>query len=200
MADKEAADGETAGLYKLSNHRPSKPAKCSVQEDIDRDAVGEGMSDSDLGGEKPQWDGKREPDEKSAECEQKCVPEKCWIIAPEGAPADRTDAEIKHDLEQEGESQRRGHVSSNGEVEGPGTHARWRRGRTISQRPRRQARSASRTPPTIVRRQTPPTKRSLAADAHANAVPTPLQQRAAAISPVPSPLLRVDRGAGLEWS
>ena len=42
--------------------------------------------------------------------------------------------------------------SSNGEVEGPGTHARWRQGRTISQRPRRQPRSASRPPPTIVRR------------------------------------------------
>ena len=138
MADKEAADGETAGLYKLSNHRPSKPAKCSVQEDIDRDAVGEGMSDSDLGGEKPQWDGKREPDEKSAECEQKCVPEKCWIIAPEGAPADRTDAEIKHDLEQEGESQRRGHVSSNGEVEGPRAGARLEpRVHTVFPHPRR---------------------------------------------------------------
>ena len=42
-------------------------------------------------------------------------------------------------------------LSSNGEVEGPHGHARWRRGRTISQRPRRQASSASRPPPTIVR-------------------------------------------------
>jgi hypothetical protein len=41
---------------------------------------------------------------------------------------------------------------SNGEVEGPHRSAQWRRGRTISQRPRRQPRSASRTPPTIVRR------------------------------------------------
>jgi len=40
---------------------------------------------------------------------------------------------------------------SNGEVEGPGTRGRERRGRTISQRPRRQTASASRTPPTIVR-------------------------------------------------
>src|ERR1700733_424465 len=40
---------------------------------------------------------------------------------------------------------------SNGEVEGPGTHAQWRRGRTISLRPRRQPKSISRTPPTIVR-------------------------------------------------
>jgi len=39
---------------------------------------------------------------------------------------------------------------SNGE-EGPRRGAPWRRGRTISQRPSRQARSASRTPPTIVR-------------------------------------------------
>jgi hypothetical protein len=42
-------------------------------------------------------------------------------------------------------------LTSNGEVEGPGTHARWRRGRTISQRPRRQTAHASRPPPTIVR-------------------------------------------------
>jgi hypothetical protein len=42
--------------------------------------------------------------------------------------------------------------ASNGEVEGPHRSAGpWRRGRTISQRPRRQARSTSRTPPTIVR-------------------------------------------------
>jgi hypothetical protein len=40
---------------------------------------------------------------------------------------------------------------SNGEVEGPHRSARWRRGRTISQRPRRQPTSASRSPPTIVR-------------------------------------------------
>src|ERR1700728_448241 len=39
----------------------------------------------------------------------------------------------------------------NGEVERPSRSARWRRGRTISQRPRRQAANASRTPPTIVR-------------------------------------------------
>ncbi len=39
----------------------------------------------------------------------------------------------------------------NGEVEGPPRSAPWRRGRTISQRPRRQAAGASRTPPTIVR-------------------------------------------------
>src|ERR1700730_17211345 len=42
-------------------------------------------------------------------------------------------------------------MRSNGEVEGPRRSARRRRGRTISQRPRRQTRSASRTPPTIVR-------------------------------------------------
>jgi hypothetical protein len=59
-------------------------------------------------------------------------------------------------------------VTSNGEVEGPHDHAgraqlersssivphaagQRRRGRTISQRPRRQLESASRTPPTIVR-------------------------------------------------
>jgi hypothetical protein len=42
-------------------------------------------------------------------------------------------------------------MRSNGEVEGLPTSAPWRRGRTISQRPRRQRRSASRTPPTIVR-------------------------------------------------
>jgi hypothetical protein len=41
---------------------------------------------------------------------------------------------------------------SNGEVEGPDDHGRGRRGRTISQRPRRQTASASRTPPTMVRR------------------------------------------------
>jgi hypothetical protein len=47
--------------------------------------------------------------------------------------------------------------SSNGEVEGPHRSARsWRRGRTISQRPRRQPRSVSRTPPTIVRSHGPP--------------------------------------------
>jgi hypothetical protein len=44
------------------------------------------------------------------------------------------------------------HWGSNGEVEGPHRSAPWRRGRTISQRPRRQAANASRTPPTIVRR------------------------------------------------
>jgi len=45
---------------------------------------------------------------------------------------------------------------SNGEVEGPHRSAGpWRRGRTISQRPRRQARNASRTPPTIVRSHDP---------------------------------------------
>jgi hypothetical protein len=44
-------------------------------------------------------------------------------------------------------------MRSNGEVEGPHRSAGpWRRGRTISERPRRQTRSASRTPPTIVRR------------------------------------------------
>src|SRR5438270_4506345 len=43
----------------------------------------------------------------------------------------------------------------NGEVEGPPRSARWRQGRTISQRPRRQAASASRPPPTIVRPQPP---------------------------------------------
>ena len=44
-------------------------------------------------------------------------------------------------------------VPSNGEVEGPHRSAGpQRRGRTISQRPRRQTRSASRTPPAIVRR------------------------------------------------
>jgi hypothetical protein len=43
-------------------------------------------------------------------------------------------------------------VPSNGEVEGPHRSAGpRRRGRTISQRPRRQTKSASRTPPTIVR-------------------------------------------------
>src|SRR6184192_1273329 len=41
--------------------------------------------------------------------------------------------------------------TSNGEVEGPHRSAPWRRGRTISQRPRRQTASASRPPPTIVR-------------------------------------------------
>jgi hypothetical protein len=41
-------------------------------------------------------------------------------------------------------------LPSNGEVEGPPRSAPERRGRTISQRPRRQAASASRTPPTIV--------------------------------------------------
>jgi hypothetical protein len=41
---------------------------------------------------------------------------------------------------------------SNGEVEGPPRSASpWRRGRTFSQRPRRQPAGASRTPPTIVR-------------------------------------------------
>jgi hypothetical protein len=44
------------------------------------------------------------------------------------------------------------HMPSNGEVEGPHRSAGWRRGRTISQRPRRPTTSASRTPPTIVRR------------------------------------------------
>jgi len=44
-------------------------------------------------------------------------------------------------------------VQSNGEVEGPPRSAgRWRRGRTISKRPRRQPQGVSRTPPTIVRR------------------------------------------------
>jgi hypothetical protein len=43
-------------------------------------------------------------------------------------------------------------VTSNGEVEGPHRSAPRRRGRTISQRPRRQSASASRVPPTIVRR------------------------------------------------
>jgi len=44
-------------------------------------------------------------------------------------------------------------VWSNGEAEGPRRSAsHWRRGRTISSRPRRQPRSASRTPPAIVRR------------------------------------------------
>jgi hypothetical protein len=42
-------------------------------------------------------------------------------------------------------------MAANGEVEGPRRSARWRRGRTLSQRPRRQATSASRTSPTIVR-------------------------------------------------
>src|SRR5262249_47703213 len=42
-------------------------------------------------------------------------------------------------------------AASNGEVEGPHDDAPRRRGRTISQRPRRQPRSASRPPPTIVR-------------------------------------------------
>src|SRR6059058_5699619 len=42
-------------------------------------------------------------------------------------------------------------ASSNGEVEGPRRSAPWRRGRTISQRPRRQAAGASQPPPTIVR-------------------------------------------------
>ena len=46
-------------------------------------------------------------------------------------------------------------VTSNGEVEGPDDHAGWRRGRIISQRPRRLAASASRPPPTIVRRRHP---------------------------------------------
>ena len=41
---------------------------------------------------------------------------------------------------------------SNGELERPHRSASpWRRGRTLSQRPRRQTRSASRPPPTIVR-------------------------------------------------
>ena len=45
------------------------------------------------------------------------------------------------------------HAVPNGEVEGPHrSPSPWRRGRTISQRPRRQPRSPSRTPPTIVRR------------------------------------------------
>jgi hypothetical protein len=43
-------------------------------------------------------------------------------------------------------------VPSNGEAEGPHRSAgHWHRGRTISSRPRRQPRSASRTPPAIVR-------------------------------------------------
>jgi hypothetical protein len=42
-------------------------------------------------------------------------------------------------------------MAANGEVEGPHRSACWRRGRTISPRPRRQPRSASQTPPTIVR-------------------------------------------------
>jgi hypothetical protein len=42
-------------------------------------------------------------------------------------------------------------MAPNGEVEGPGTHGRERRGRTISQRPRRQTDHASRPSPTIVR-------------------------------------------------
>src|SRR5580658_10763351 len=41
----------------------------------------------------------------------------------------------------------------NGEVEGPSRSARWRRGRTISQRPRRLPTGASRPPPPIVRAQ-----------------------------------------------
>ncbi len=45
------------------------------------------------------------------------------------------------------------HAPFNGEVEGPHRSAGpRRRGRTISQRPRRHPKSASRTPPTIVRR------------------------------------------------
>src|SRR6266699_3702615 len=43
-------------------------------------------------------------------------------------------------------------MSANGEVEGPDDHAPERRGRTISQRPRRQTDHASRPPPTFVRR------------------------------------------------
>src|SRR6185437_14279978 len=46
----------------------------------------------------------------------------------------------------------------NGEVEEPRDHGRERRGRTISQRPRRRAASASRTPPTIVRHPQPVTR------------------------------------------
>ena len=43
-------------------------------------------------------------------------------------------------------------VPANGEAEGPRrSPSHWRRGRTISSRPRRQHRSASRTPPAIVR-------------------------------------------------
>jgi|HubBroStandDraft_4_1064222.scaffolds.fasta_scaffold39358_1 hypothetical protein len=42
-------------------------------------------------------------------------------------------------------------MRSNGEVEGPHRSAPGRRGRTISQRPRRQTDCASRTPPKIVR-------------------------------------------------
>jgi len=43
-------------------------------------------------------------------------------------------------------------MGSNGEAEGPHrSPSPWRRERTISQRPRRQHRSASRTPPAIVR-------------------------------------------------
>jgi len=43
-------------------------------------------------------------------------------------------------------------MAANGEVEGPGTHAgQATRAHTVFQRPRRQTRSASRTPPTIVR-------------------------------------------------
>jgi hypothetical protein len=43
------------------------------------------------------------------------------------------------------------HVRSNAKVEGPYTSALWRRGRTISQRPRRQTDRASRPLPTFVR-------------------------------------------------
>src|SRR5256885_16173601 len=57
---------------------------------------------------------------------------------------------LSHPTKQSG-----GTASSNGEVEGPPRSARWRQGRTISQRPRRQAASASRPPPTIVRRHPP---------------------------------------------
>src|SRR5437879_6061182 len=46
----------------------------------------------------------------------------------------------------------------NAEVEGPGDHAPWRRGRTISQRPRRQAAGASRPPRTIVSSRMAPTR------------------------------------------
>src|SRR5207237_4729395 len=49
-------------------------------------------------------------------------------------------------------------ASPNGEVEGPDDHARWRRGRTISQRPRRQAAGASRPPRTIASSRLAPTR------------------------------------------
>ena len=52
-------------------------------------------------------------------------------------------------------------AASNGEAEGPRrSPSYWRRGRTISQRPRRQHRSPSRTPPAIVRRRRPPMRHS----------------------------------------